>query len=214
MRTCLICDDHGLIRDAVAGLVRRKWPFARILQAPDFPTAWWLAAQGPDLCLVDLDMPGAGSLEGVAGIMAAAPETRLLVVSGLDDDDLLLDLLAAGVAGFAPKASSVEVLGAAMELVLAGGRYLPPRLAELAARNGRPGAAPPAARLAAAREPLTARQLEVLKLMAAGQSNKDIARALGLSPATVKTHVAQIIGIIGAANRTEAAARARTLGWL
>lgn len=208
MRLCLISDDHALVREAVAGLVRRRWPEAEVVQAGDFVTAWGLARRGPDLCIVDLAMPGASPLEGVAGVMAAAPDARLLVLTGTEDDGLMLDLLRLGVAGFASKTLEPAVLAAAIELVAAGGRYLPPRLADLG----------PLARTAPAAAPrgeapsLTDRQLSVLRLLADGQSNKDIARRLDLSPATVKTHVATLIAVLGAANRTEAAAKARAAG--
>lgn len=211
MNLCLICDDHSLVREAIAATIRRKWPEVEILQAPDFPTAWALAERAPDLCLVDLSMPGADGRTGVAGILAAAPAARLLVVTGLDDDQLMLDLLDSGVAGFAPKSLETGILAAAIDLVLAGGRYLPARLTALAAAEPRTERRAPAP-TAFARDPLTPRQRDVLRLMAEGQSNKEIARALDLSPATIKTHVAQIIAAVGAVNRTEAAARARVLG--
>lgn len=213
MRTCLICDDHALVRDALAATIRRRWPSAEILQAADFPTAWALAGRLPDLCLADLDMPGADARAGIAGILAVAPETRLLVITGLADDRLMLDLLAAGVAGFASKALDADIIAAAIGLVLAGGRYLPPRLAEMAAGGViPPPPSTPGVRAAPAKDPLTPRQRDVLRLMADGLSNKDIARRLDLSPATVKTHVAHLIAIIGAANRTEASALARGRG--
>jgi len=99
---------------------------------------------------------------------------------------------------------------AAIDLVLAGGRYMPPRVAELAAQMQ--GGASPAAESRTPKPAVTARQADVLRLVADGYSNKEIARALDLSPATVKTHVAQTIAAIGATNRTEAAIRARALG--
>lgn len=210
MRTCLICDDHSLIRDAMTATIRRKWPTVDILEAADFPTAWALAARAPDLCLVDLNMPGADGRTGVAGILAAAPATRLLVVTGVEDDQLMLDLLDDGVAGFAPKSLDSGILAAAIELVLAGGRYLPDRLAALSAAGSRAAPQPPA-RAGLPRDLLTSRQLDVLRMMAEGLTNKEIARRLELSPATIKTHVAQIIAAVGATNRTEAAARARAL---
>lgn len=210
MRSCLICDDHELVREALAGAIAGRWPGAQITQAADFDQAWALARSGPDLCLVDLMMPGAGPVEGVAGVLDIAPETRLLVVTGSHDDGVLLELLGRGVHGFVQKTSSSEVILAAIELVLAGGLYLPPRVAELAgARSASPAAPPPpqpGSRL------VTDRQKQVLTLIARGLSNKEIARDLGVSPATVKTHVTNAIGSVGAANRTEAAMRARALG--
>jgi DNA-binding NarL/FixJ family response regulator len=210
VQSCLICDDHELVREALAGAIAGRWPDAQITQAADFDQAWALSRSGPDLCLVDLMMPGAGPVEGVAGVLDIAPQTRLLVVTGSHDDGVLLELLGRGVHGFVSKTSSGEVILAAIELVLAGGRYLPPRVAELA------GARPPAPAPQPALEPgsraVTDRQKQVLTLIARGLSNKEIARSLGVSPATVKTHVTNAIGSVGAANRTEAAMRARALG--
>lgn len=207
MRSCLICDDHELVREALTAAVARRWPDATVSQAADFPEAWAMARTGPDLCLVDLVMPGAAPVEGVAGVLGAAPQTRLLVVTGSHDDGLLLELLGRGVHGFVPKTSPGEVILAAIELALAGGIYLPPRVAELAgAHSPAPPSPEPGARL------VTDRQQQVLQLIARGLSNKEIARSLGVSPATVKTHVTNAIGSVGAANRTEAAMRARALG--
>lgn len=206
MRLCLICDDHALVREAVAGLVRRRWPQAELRLAGDFHQAWDMAGQGPDMIIVDLAMPGAAPLAGISGLMAAAPEGRVLVLTGQEDDALMLALLRLGVAGFASKTLEPAVLAAAIELVAAGGRYLPPRLAELGPL------APAAPERPAGRAPLTERQLSVLRLMAEGRANKEIARALELSSATVKTHVATLIAILNAANRTEAVTRARSAG--
>lgn len=206
MRRCLIADDHALVRDALVATVAMRWPRCVALQASDFPAAWALATPGTDLCLADLDMPGAGPLEGVDGLRAAAPDMPILVVTGSYDDAMMLALLERGVAGFAHKNSSSAVILAALELVLAGGRYLPPRLAELHLPRASPPPPPSAARA------LSARQLDVLRLMAQGLTNKDIARELGLAPATIKTHVEQVIAATGAANRTDAAVRARDRG--
>lgn len=210
MRNCLICDDHQLVREALAGAVARRWPEATILQAESFPEAWEKAAGGTDLCLADLAMPGADAREGIAGLRRAAPAMPVLVITGSHDDRMLLDLIGDGVAGFVPKTSGTEIILAAIELVLAGGRYMPPRVAELAAQT-QAGIDPPAG-TRAPKPAVTIRQADVLRLVAEGYSNKEIARALELSPATVKTHVAQAIAAIGAANRTDAAMRATALG--
>ena len=183
----------------------------------DFADARSLAeSEQPVLCLVDLMMPGADPREGVAGILSAAPQARVLVLTGVQDDELMLDLLDIGVAGFAPKTLSTEVVAAAIDLVLAGGQYLPPRTAELSAR-GRVGARPPIHRhdtsaSLVAEIRLSPRQLEVVRLMADGLSNKEIGRRLDLSPATIKTHIAHVTALVGGANRTDASMKARTLG--
>lgn len=208
MRSCLICDDHALIRDALATAIAARWPGVAIAQADDFPQGWASAASAqPEVCVVDLAMPGADPREGIAGLRRAAPDARILVVTGLSDDRLMLDLVADGVAGFAQKTSGSHVILAALELILAGGRYLPPRIAELAT-----GAAPSEGARKSPAALLTPRQTDVLALLAQGLSNKQIARELGVAPATVKTHVAQAIAVVGAANRTDAAMRAKGLG--
>ncbi|MCU0891366.1 MAG: response regulator transcription factor [Sandarakinorhabdus sp.] len=199
---CLIADDHPLLRDSLAMLISTRWPAADVLTASSFPQAWSEAAHGPDLCLLDLAMPGAEPLAGIAGVQAAAPGARILIVTGSDDDALLLELVSAGIWGFVPKRAAAPLLLAAIELVLAGGRYLPDRLAALAIATGN-------RRLDLQ---VTPRQIEVLRLMAAGLTNKAIAKQLGLSPATVKTHAALAISAVGATNRTEAAIRAAAAG--
>ncbi len=209
MKSCLICDDHAMMREALAGAVALGWPGTEIVQAADFPQAWAAAAERPDLIVTDLAMPGATPAEGVRRLRQIAPQTPILVVTGNEADDVLLALLELGIAGFAPKTSRSAVIEAAIRLVLAGGRYLPPRLAEIAV--GRAAAAP-GAHPAAAGPRLTERQTDVLVLIAQGRSNKEIARSLDLSPATVKAHIAAGLAVLGAANRTEAVVRARELG--
>lgn len=206
----LVCDDHPLVRAALAMAVAEIADGEAILTARDFPEAW-AAAEGEtelSLCLIDLHMPGAPALEGVRGLQARAPHAKVVVVTGSEQDQDLLGALALGVDGFVPKSAEVEVLTAALRLVVAGGRYMPARLAELATGQSPSSAAPAEAPYGR----LSERQGEVLRHMADGRANKEIALALGLSPATVKNHVAQVIALLGAANRTEAAAKARSLG--
>jgi DNA-binding NarL/FixJ family response regulator len=215
MKTCLICDDHALVREALAGTVRLGWPDARITEVGDFPSAWAEAAKGYDLCIADLMMPGAGPLAGIDGIIRAAPSMSLLIVTGTEDDTLLLDLLDRGVAGFAPKSASGAIIEAALRLIDAGGRYLPPRLADIAASRGDSGKTSPTRDMAAVlAERLTVRQMDVLRLVAQGRSNKEIARQLALAPSTVKTHLASVMVCLGAANRTDASIKARMLNLL
>jgi DNA-binding NarL/FixJ family response regulator len=210
MKTCLICDDHAMMREALSGAVAIGWPDAEVIQAADYPAAWKAAANRPDLIISDLIMPGSGPVDGIRRLVEAAPETPILVVTGNDEDEVLLALIKLGVAGFAPKTSKSAVIEAAIRLVLAGGRYLPPRLAEIATRDAAPGAPPPPPGQSLAR--LTERQADVLRLIATGGSTKEIARELDLSPATIKAHTAAAIAALGAANRTEAVVRAQQMG--
>ncbi len=203
MESCLIADDHALVRDALVLSVAARWPSATIWEAADYPSAWAFAEQQPSLSLIDLGMAGAAPRDGVAEIMRRAPDTRVLIVTGTQDDPLMLALLDDGVAGFISKSANMAVITAAIDLVMAGGRYLPPRLTELAAAN------PPSDK---PRQRLSPRQLAVLRLIGDGETNKDIARELAISPATVKVHIAQAMAALGAVNRTDAAMKARDLG--
>ncbi len=198
----LIADDHALMRTALAGAVALAAPGADVTMVGDFSAAL-AAAPAHDMILCDLMMPGADPLAGITRLRAIAPAVPLLVVTGWQDDQLMLDLLALGIAGFVPKAVSGTVLEAAIRLVMAGGQYLPPRLAALAlARTASP---PPEL-------PLTPRQRDVLRAIAAGRTTKQIAAELGIAPATVKAHTATILTLLGASNRAQAAAMARAAG--
>ena len=208
MNTCLIADDHAMMREALAGAVAIGWPQAIVTLAHDFPAAWAAAAAMPALIISDLVMPGAPPVEGIRRLREIAPDTPILVVTGNEDDATLLALFDLGIAGLAPKTSKSAVIEAAIALVLAGGRYLPPRVIELASRRG--GAPIVPSGTAAVR--LTQRQLDVLALIAGGQSNKEIARELDLSPATVKAHTAAAMAALDASNRTDAVMKARERG--
>ena len=210
MKTCLICDDHAMMREALAGAVAIGWPGAAVTLADDYPAAWQAAEARPDLIISDLVMPGSRPVDGIRRLAQIAPDSPILVVTGNEEDGLLLDLLKLGVAGFAPKTSKSEVIEAAIRLVLAGGRYLPPRLLDLATLGASPAVAVTTSAPLTSR--VTERQLDVLRLIATGGSNKEIARDLDLSPATIKAHAAAAIAALGAANRTEAVMRARELG--
>ena len=210
MKTCLICDDHAMMREALAGAVAIGWPGAAETLADDYPAAWQAAEARPDLIISDLVMPGSRPVDGIRRLAQIAPDSPILVVTGNEEDGLLLDLLKLGVAGFAPKTSKSEVIEAAIRLVLAGGRYLPPRLLDLATLGASPAVAVTTSAPLTGR--VTERQLDVLRLIATGGSNKEIARDLDLSPATIKAHAAAAIAALGAANRTEAVMRARELG--
>lgn len=204
MLRCLICDDHPMVLDALGQMIERRWPDVVVDRATGFADAEALLDPAHAVALVDLTMPDSAPLPGIKRLRAKAPQVPIVVFSGTMDDAMLLELIALHVQGLVSKVEAPTVVLAAIELVLAGGRYFPPRLAEIALRK--PDLMP------AAPMRITPRQKEVLQLLAAGRSNKEIAIALGLSPATVKTHVSQIIATIGAANRAEATARAINLG--
>ncbi len=200
----LIADDHPLVRDALARTLRCVQPDALVLEAADFASALRvLQTEAPQLALVDLHMPGMERVDGVRRLRLLCPGVPLVVASGEDDPAVIRAALAAGAVGFLPKAESPDVLQQALRLVLGGGTYTPPQaLADL-----QPGAAPrPDA------SGLTPRQTDVLRCLMRGQPNKLIARELGLTEGTVKIHIAAILRVLQARNRTEAVVVARNLG--
>jgi DNA-binding NarL/FixJ family response regulator len=217
LQSCLICEDHVMMREALVGSVQLAFPGAAIAEAGDFPLAWEAAASRPDLIMSDLGMPGAVPIDGIGGLIAAAPGVPLLVVTANEEDALLLQLFDMGIGGLIPKSSPGRIIEAAIRLILAGGRYLPDRVIELA--SARAGGVTPVARMASrpggvGADRLTARQIEVIEMMAQGQTNKEIARAFGISPATVKAHAMAAFMSLGVSTRAEAVARAQRLGLL
>ncbi len=201
----LIADDHPLVRDALGRTVLLVVPQAQLLQAQDYASAvLQLQTAAPQLALLDLHMPGMERVDGLRRLRLQFPQVPLLVASGEDDPAVIRACLAAGAVGFLPKSEPAEVLQQALRLVLGGGSYMPAQaLADL-----RHGAAPPRPNASG----LTPRQLDVLRCLMRGQPNKLIARELGLTEGTVKIHIAAILRVLQARNRTEAVVVARDLG--
>lgn len=213
----LVCDDHPLMRQALAATVQMHWPQARVVTAQDFVTAFEHAATGQwNLIISDLTMPGATPIEGIGRLRSFRPNTPILVITANDDDALLLTLFNLGVAGFVPKTSRPEVIELAIRLVMTGERYLPDRMVQIAERGRTSEVHGSAAQKAPAQTAphLTRRQVDVLERMAKGDTTKEIARDLGLSPATVKTHTAAIFDILAVDNRVEAIRAGRERGVL
>ena len=191
---CLICDDHPLMRQALVTTIRGHWPDAMVQEATSYHQAWSLIEDAPDLCLVDLAMPGAEPCEGVARLRALAPATAILVVTGLGDEQLLNDIRRCGVAAILPKTLEPEEMVAAIDDAM------------------QRTSSPPAAVAHSSPRRLPPRQTAVLRLMSQGLTNKEIAARLLIAPATVKIHVSRIIEHLGASNRTDAVARAQLRG--
>jgi DNA-binding NarL/FixJ family response regulator len=211
----LVVDDHPLMREAVQGVVTRLEPGAMVLAVGDSERGFAIADAEPDLDLVllDLNIPGLAGIPALKAWRRRYPELPVVVLSSAADRPTVLAAIAAGAAGFIPKSSPNEVLLNALRLVLAGGKYLPPEaLAPVA------GSAPRAARAATERAlsletlGLTDRQAQVLKLLAAGKSNKLICRELDLAERTVKAHISAVFRALGVTTRTQAALAAARLG--
>jgi len=201
--TILIADDHPLVRDALVRTVRQLHAEVTVHEAGDLDALLRLARAGAaDLALVDLNMPGMNGVAGLARLREAAPTLPVVVASGQEDATTIRSVLSAGAVGFIPKSEKSEVLLSALQLVQAGGTYVPARLLE----------APATTAASAAASELTPRQLDVLRCLMRGEPNKLIARELGLTEGTVKIHIAAILRALQARNRTEAVVRARSLG--
>jgi DNA-binding NarL/FixJ family response regulator len=209
MTTVLIVDDHPIFRDGLAGLLATL-PEIEVTgtagTASEAVTA--IRHSPPDVVLMDINLPGASGVEATRQATQIAPGIAVLVITMVDDDDTVFAALAAGARGYVLKGASGEEIAAALRTVAAGGAVFGAGIATrlLAATPARrPGTT------LAAPEDLTAREREVLQLLANGASNRHIARTLGISLKTVQNHVSRILDKLQAADRTQAILRARGL---
>lgn len=212
----LIVDDHALVAGALTLLLEDRDPEADVHTAATADAALELVDRegDADLLILDLSLPGVTGTELMEEIVRRQPMLKILVVSGLADQESIMRVLQLGAAGFVPKSLDTELLSSAIDFVLKGGVYIPLKLltesqkdgffTRTAARLKTPEAAPPH---------LTDRQLDVLAQLAKGAPIKRICRELDLSEGTVKTHVAAIYRSFGASNRTEALIAARRAGF-
>jgi DNA-binding NarL/FixJ family response regulator len=204
----LIVDDHPVFRDGLAGLLATL-PDVEI--AGTAGTAEEALAvlhdSAPDIVLMDINLPGASGVEATREVLAAAPATAVLVVSMVDDDDSVFAALAAGARGYVLKGASAGEITAALRTVAAGGAVFGAGIASRLLAKTPARLSGPA--LPSQQHELTAREREVLDLLADGASNRQIARSLGISLKTVQNNVSRILDKLQAADRTQAALRAR-----
>jgi two-component system nitrate/nitrite response regulator NarL len=207
----LIVDDHAVLRTGMKALLRQASPDDLVLEAGDGAEALRLAGENPDLdaIFLDLEMPGMGGMRALETFGARHPMLPVIVLSSSEGPDDVRRALGAGALGYVPKSASSTTLMAALQFVLQGNVYVPPLMASQAASAG---AAGPAASPEPAR--ITERQMDVLRLMARGLSNKEIAIELDLSEKTVKVHVTGIFRALNVVNRMQAANEARAAGLL
>lgn len=198
----LIVDDHQVVREGLSRLLLSSVPDLEVLLAADVTEGTAHAAAHPELDAVflDLNLRGTSGAAAVREFGARCPMVPVIVLSSSENPGDVRSALAAGALGYVPKSAGVQTLVAALQLVLAGEIYVPPLLLDAApavARNELPG--------------LTDRQRDVLRLLAEGQSNKEIARALNIAEKTVKAHAGAIFRFLNVTSRTQAVAAAQRL---
>jgi len=197
----LVVDDHPLYRSGVAYTLQNTGLGVEVVECASLDAAFDRLDQGlaADLMILDLQMPGYQGLDSVRAVRSRRPEVPVLVLSGSEDPAIVRECIDLGAFGFVPKSAPADQFHAALQLVLSGGVYLPPTSLSI----GSPTRAQQDAwsRLGAH---LTERQRQVLLGIVQGKPNKVIARDLGLSDTTVKSHVAHILDALVVSNRTEA----------
>lgn len=195
----LVADDHALFREGLRQVVQQLAADAVMLEAHDWQSALALLAQHPDmaLALIDLTMPGSEAFAGLQTLLDRAETVPVVVVSASESVLDMKRALDAGAMGYLTKSETPPVVLNALRLVLSGGIYVPPRLIRSSSYR-------PQDRNGTLPFGLTARQFEVLTALAQGKSNKDIARDLNLSEATVKVHIGVIFKMLNVTSRAEA----------
>ena len=193
----LVIDDHPVVLEGLTALLSTAADGLAVLRASNATDGLSVLEAQPDLdaILLDLAMPGLSGSQAIDAFRAAAPDLAIIVISALETAEQVRLALAHGARGFIPKSSRPQTVLAAIRLVLAGETYIPPTIL------GEVGVPQDAK--------LTQRQVEILGALSEGQSNKEIAAALGVAEKTVKAHVSAIFRILGVVNRTQAAAAYR-----
>ncbi len=201
----LIADEHALFRDGLGHLIEELDGAATILQAGSFSQTLKIldGERKFDLIIVDPDMHDVSWNDGMKILCAKADGARLVVVSASENVHNIRESMELGAGGYITKRAETKTLSNALKLILDGGTYIPPimlgRSLNSQTETGRS-------------KMLTNRQAEVLKLVAQGMSNKQIAYEIGVSEATVKLHINALLKAIGAANRTQAVIIAQKTG--
>lgn len=199
--TVLLVDDHAIVRKGIKALLATIPDINIIGEAEDGAQAVDMAQSlDPDVVLMDLEMPIMDGIEATRKLAESRPGTRILVLTSFATDDKVFPAIKAGAQGYLLKDSGPDELVESLRKVGAGESSLHPVIAKkLLQELSRPVEGPPT------EDPLTERELEVIRLVARGKSNQSIARTLVISEATVRTHVSNILGKLHLASRTQAA---------
>jgi DNA-binding NarL/FixJ family response regulator len=201
----LLVDDHPVVRNGLRGMFEAADGFTVLAEAPDGVRAVELAVElDPDVILMDLRMPGGGGLDAITELARRRVRSKVLVLTTWDTDTDTLPAIEAGATGYLLKDAPQDELFNAVRQAAAGRTVLSPAVASrlvTAVRNPAP-------------TPLAARERQVLELVAKGTSNRDIARELFISEATVKTHLSHVFTKLGVTDRAAAVAKGYDQGIL
>jgi len=201
----LVADDHPIVRGGIVALLNSADGLTVVGEASTGLEAVALAIElEPDLVLMDLQMPELGGAEATARILDQRPAMRVIVLTTYESDSAILTAIEAGASGYLLKAAPSSEILAGIRSVAAGDVALAPSIAAMIVGRMKAPATPT----------LTARETEVLKLVAQGESNPSIAKALFLSEATVKTHLLHVFEKLEVSDRTRAVTKAMELGLL
>ena len=196
----LLVDDHEVVRRGLKGFLELQEDMEVIGEAPDGGEAIKLAASlAPDVVLMDLLMPNVDGITAIREIHQANPDIDIVAVTSFIEEEKVTTALEAGASGYLLKDADADEVANAIRAARAGEVHLDPQVARVLAQRLR------ARRDEQPVEPLTAREIEVLQLVAKGAANKEIAAYLSITERTARTHVSNILGKLGLASRTQAA---------
>jgi len=211
--TVLLVDDQALFREGLRTLLSVQPDLEVVGEAANGEEAVRLAtALRPSVVLMDLQMPVLDGVAATRSLRDLQPECRVIVLTTFDDDEYVFEGLRAGAVGYLLKDAPSEKLVEAIRAAARGESFLQPSVAAKVIAEFKRITDIPSERRQPLIEPLSARELEILALLANGSSNKEIAAALFISEGTVKNHVTSILGKLGVRDRTQAALKARELG--
>jgi DNA-binding NarL/FixJ family response regulator len=213
----LLCEDQTLMREGLKTILELdggKPAFEIIGEAAEGEEAVIQAKRlSPDIALMDIQMPRQNGVQATAAITAALPATRVIILTTFDNEDFVFEAIKSGAMGYLLKDTPANELAATIRRVHQGESFIQPQVAtRLLMEFGRRGTI--ARSQAAEDEDLSQRELDVLKLLAQGASNREIANRLVLAEGTIKNHVSNILIKLHAANRTQAANLARERGFI
>jgi Response regulator containing a CheY-like receiver domain and an HTH DNA-binding domain len=208
----LVVDDHALMRHGLKLALKLRFPTATVFEAGSLSEAMGRVRSAGDLSAVlyDLNLSDAEGLAGVKEMLRLLDGVPLVVISGTLDNELVVACIRAGARGFVPKGADAEVLEHALPVIMGGGLYAP--LPRTVPQYSPATFQEPSPAHATSVQGLTDRQREILKLLLQGQSNKEIARSLGVVEGTIKVHLRSIMQKLGVRNRTQLAVMAEKAG--